>query len=86
MSEFDPRNRGVLFKGKKAQTNHADYEGSLNVEGVDYWLNAWIKEGKSGKFMSVSIRKKQAPAKPLEPQTREASMKAVLDLDSDTPF
>jgi len=62
-------NSGVLFKNdKKEQEKHPDYKGSIMVDGQDYWISAWIKEGKTGKFMglAVSPRDAQPPvSKPL---------------------
>jgi hypothetical protein len=62
-------NSGVLFKNdKKEQEKHPDYKGSIMVDGNEYWLSAWIKEGKSGKFMGLAVSPKdgQPPAsKPL---------------------
>jgi len=63
MAEYDNTNRGVLFRQKeKKQDTHPDYEGNLNVEGVDFWIKGWIKEKKdgSGKFLSLSVKPKQA--------------------------
>ena len=61
MTEYDNTNRGALFKNDRKETaNHPDYNGSINVGGVEYWLSAWIKEGKKGKFMSISIKPKEA--------------------------
>ena len=44
MSDYDDTNRGALFKNerKEAET-HADYNGTINVEGQEYWLNSWLK-------------------------------------------
>ena len=60
MSDFDNTNRGALFKqDKQGNKDWSDYQGNLNVEGVEYWINAWLKTSKKGeKFMSLSVRKK----------------------------
>ena len=61
--EYDNTNSGALFKNeKKEQPNHCDYQGSINVGGTEYWLNAWLKKSKNGKtFMSLSVKPKEAP-------------------------
>ena len=64
MPEFDNTNRGVLFKNdRKESDKHPDYKGSINVGGKEMWLSAWIKEGKKGKFMSLSVSDKQVAEK-----------------------
>ena len=61
MTEYDNTNRGALFKNDRKETDkHPDYSGSINVGGHDYWLSAWIKEGRNGKFMSLSVKQKDA--------------------------
>jgi len=60
-------NSGVLFKSDKRDNERAPhYRGNITVAGQDYWLSAWIKEGKSGKFMglAVSPKEQQAQQKP----------------------
>lgn len=53
-------NSGVLFKNDKKETEkHPDYKGSILINGTDYWLSAWIKEGKSGKFMGLAVSPKE---------------------------
>jgi hypothetical protein len=56
MSDYDNTNKGVLFKNKDKQTdNHPDYNGSINIDGVEYWLSSWVNTDKNGnKYMSLS--------------------------------
>jgi uncharacterized protein (DUF736 family) len=58
--EYDNTNRGVLFKNDDKQSDkHADYRGNINVDGKEFWLDAWIKTSKSDKkYMSLSIKPK----------------------------
>ena len=59
MNDHNDRNRGALFKNqRKATDNHPDYTGTINVGGTEYWLSSWIKDGPSGKYMTLSVRPK----------------------------
>lgn len=53
---FDRTNRGSLSKNlKKEKDTHPDYKGSININGVEHWFDAWIKDGEKGKFLSCKI-------------------------------
>jgi uncharacterized protein (DUF736 family) len=69
--EYDTTNRGSLFKNdRKDDAKFPDYKGSINVDGTDYWLSAWIKISKDGnKFMSLSVKNKNADAS-LQPKKK----------------
>lgn len=73
-------NSGVLFSNDKKDNERAPhYKGNITVDGKDYWLSAWIKEGKSGKFMGLAVSPKE------EYQPKQAPKKSNLD-ESDLPF
>jgi hypothetical protein len=83
MSNYTPKdNSGVLFKNdKREKETHPNAKGSALIDGVEYWVSAWTKEGKAGKFQSLSFEKKEAaPAKaaPRRPSRDTA--------DDDVPF
>lgn len=84
--EYDNTNRGMaMINEKKTEEKHPDWSGSLNVEGVDYWLSIWKKTSKAGKpYMSFSIRKKQEQTRQVSQPTRKAPVKD--DLEDDIPW
>lgn len=87
--EFDNTNTGALFNNKdnKQSSNHPDYKGSINVNGEEFWLSAWIKPTKKDpavRFMSLSVQpkeQKQAPKSKAGGTSRQTE-----EFDSDIPF
>jgi hypothetical protein len=83
MNEYDNTNKGSLFRNnKKEEDRHPDFNGSINVEGTEYWLNAWIKESKKDgtKFFSLSVKEKQDSPRQSSALTRKSKV------DEDLPF
>ena len=67
MPEYDNTNRGsVWINDKKLTDKHPDLNGSLNVDGVEFWVSAWKrKEGANPKapVLSFSIKRKDEAKK-----------------------
>jgi hypothetical protein len=62
---YDNTNSGILaLNDKQGNDSRPDYRGSINVDGTEYWLSAWVKRGRDGtklagqKYMSLSVQPK----------------------------
>lgn len=77
-------NSGTLGKNQRRQKDtHPEYNGQCVIDGKAYWISAWVKDGQSGKFFSLSFRpKEQQSARPAAPEPREEQN----PFDDDIPF
>lgn len=92
---YDNELTGIISKNER-QRNERDpsHTGQCTIDGREYWISAWIHEGKSGskmagkKFFSLAFKPKNAaPASP--PANTPAPQKpaaAPENLDEDVPF
>ena len=59
---YDNTNRGSIWGNDKKETEkHPDFTGSLNVDGVDYWVSAWKRKpdaNPKAPALSFSIKRK----------------------------
>lgn len=85
MGQYQPRdNSGTLFRNEKKQSEkHPDYKGDGIINGQEVWLSAWIKEGKRGKFMSLSFEPKKERSNNRSSERKPAR---ANDEDEDVPF
>jgi hypothetical protein len=90
MSEYDNNNRGAIWKNDKKETdNHPDFTGSLNIEGVEFWVSAWKRKpdaGEKAPALSFTVRLKEtntntSPKKQNAPQASKSD-----DYDDDIPY
>ena len=82
--EYDNSNRGNIRKNeKKIKDSHPDYKGSLNVNGIAFWISGWIKTNQEDgkKFLSLSVNPKEDV-----PQKSTPKQNDFAGDDSDMPF
>jgi len=63
---------GSLFiNDKKDPTNptHSDYNGSVKVGGVEYWLNGWKKSKEGKTWLGLSLKAKTPSVSTSQPTT-----------------
>jgi hypothetical protein len=94
--QYDNTNRWVLFKNeRKDKDTSPDYTGTLNVDGVEYFLDAWLKDGKNGgKFFSGRIKRKDKQQmrgladdlRSNSPQAPARGRAPANDIDDSIPF
>jgi hypothetical protein len=71
---------GSLFRNDKdGNEMRPDYRGDALINGQVMEVAAWIKQGKNGKFMSLSF-------KPKEEKATKSAPKTVADMDDSIPF
>ena len=90
-ANYDKTNKGTLRKNDKKQEDwHPDYRGQVNVEGVEYWIDATLKQWDDGtRYMALKVRRKEPVAPPASsPASKPArSARPVADeLSDEIPF
>lgn len=89
MADFDNTNRGVLFVNDKKEPGDKkpDRTGSLNVDGVEYFIDGWLRKSQAGAtFLSLSVKRKEKQAtKPAQKPAQKPSS-GFDDMDNDVPW
>lgn len=97
MADHDNTNRGAVWRNEKRdKDSHPDFTGSLNVDGVEYWVSAWKRKlGAAAKApaLSFSIKPREDQQRPAAASPRAPtkwpdpiSSGRGADLDDDVPF
>ena len=72
---------GSLFKNeKKTEEKHPQMQGSCLIDGVEYYISAWTKEGSRGRWQSLAFKRKDA-----KPDAKPAPSN-IEQMDDDIPF
>lgn len=86
---FDNTNRGAIWPNdKEGVETRPDFRGSVNIEGVEYWVSAWKrKEGAKAKSPSLTfnVEKKEDKYQP-KPEQQSKDTGKWDDFDDDIPF
>jgi len=84
--EYSNINTGLMARNQRRETDkHPEFTGSINIEGREFWLSAWVREGKPGgklegqRFFSLAVKPKDA-------QPVQKAVVAQPEFDDDVPF
>jgi hypothetical protein len=87
--EYDNTNRGSIWKNDKKETDsHPDFTGSLNVNGVEFWVSAWKRKpdaNEKAPALSFTVKPKEESGK--KPSSTTSSKAGSSDdFEDDIPF
>ena len=78
--QYDNTNTFALFKNDQGDNpKRPNYTGNLNVDGIEFRISGWVREGANGKFISGQVQLKEAKGE-------GRSKPAVEGADEDVPF
>jgi hypothetical protein len=81
-------NSGALFANKRRENDRQPtHTGQCVIDGKPYWMDAWVKDGRDGRFFSIAFKPKLArdqgaTGNPLPARTRPTEP----EFDDDIPF
>ena len=80
MAQYDNTNTFTLNKNDKGDNpRRPDYRGKLNVDGIEFTLSGWVREGANGKFISGAVAI-------VEAKQEERAKPVAEGADEDVPF
>lgn len=76
-------NSGTLGKNQRREKDtHPEYNGKCVIDGREYWISAWVKDGQNGKFFSLAFKPKEQ-----QQERRQSAPPAAEDpFSDDIPF
>ena len=97
MPQYDNNNTGVIYKNnRREKKTHPQMKGQATIDGVEYWVSAWVKESPKveGKFFSLAFtpkddkptRSREEPRASRKPEYQPRSEPVDHLTDDDIPF
>lgn len=95
MSQYDNTNRGSIWRNeRKEKDTHPDFTGTINVDGVEYFCDAWKRRPDASErapALTFSVKRKdKQPGKGRTDSQRSVDAQRPAaqqdDFDSDVPF
>lgn len=82
---YDNTNTIIVFKNDKGENpKRPDYTGTINIDGKEYGLSMWTKEGKKGEFWAGPVEPKEKAFK--EAKSAVQASEPQDDLSDSIPF
>ncbi len=92
MTDYDNTNTGAIWRVKdKKSDKHPDYNGTVNIEGVEYWVSGWGRPtGSDPKTPAVkfafSIKEARQDDSKNQESSNQPAQGMTAEFDSDIPF
>jgi hypothetical protein len=82
MADVKYDNSGSVAKNnRKEKDTHPDIRGKATIAGVEYWIDGWQRDGDTGKWYSLSFKRKEEKA-----TDKPARKPLPAQFDDDVPF
>ncbi len=77
---------GSLFNNdRKEKDTHPDLAGSIMLNGKEYWLSGWKKQGSKGEFISIALGQEKKNSNFKAAGSDELPKNTIAD-DENIPF
>lgn len=78
---------GTLFRNdKREKDTHPNATGTAIINGVEYWVSAWTKDGAKGKFQSLAFKPKEERREEIKRETSQRNSYGDVTEDGEIPF
>lgn len=90
---YDNTNSGILTSNESRRNDKdPSHQGSINIDGKEYWLSAWVNTGKEGgklagkRYFSIKAKQKLQSDRRSPPTGGKNDPRPEPDFDDGEPF